>query len=386
LVERPTFMEEKPGFTHLAGMNDYTARASYLMQLGRPGLTTALFYPARDIWAGGERKKKAMEAFEALGRELEEKQVEFDIIDEEGLRLSKAAPDGSLEMGLARYDTLMLPDGIALSDELKEKTKGLNRQPRPVFSCDEPSIRVRTRLLPGGETLYMVFYEGSGQITLPLAFREDRKGVELDAGSGEMREMQEEYTFLSGEARFFLFGSDLEGEKTENREKLLELTDFTLKAEHEMLLTSEGLSHRYPKKEAKKVSLGSWKEEVGDDFSGEAVYQTEFTAENLPLCGKIQLSLGKVECTARVRLNGEDLGIVWVDPKTLTFDRRLLKKKNTLEIEVANTAVNRLQATDMKTVFDPAVLGPYHEKESVYEGKAPRGGLYGPVELWVLKP
>ena len=34
LVERPEYVEEMPGFFHLRGLNDFTARASWLMQLG----------------------------------------------------------------------------------------------------------------------------------------------------------------------------------------------------------------------------------------------------------------------------------------------------------------------------------------------------------------
>ena len=88
LVERPEYVEEMPGFFHLRGLNDFTARASWLMQLGAPAARAALYFPARDIWAGGTRAKNAIDGFERLGQALERAQVDFDILDEEGLRAS----------------------------------------------------------------------------------------------------------------------------------------------------------------------------------------------------------------------------------------------------------------------------------------------------------
>ena len=90
-----------------------------------------------------------------------------------------------------------------------------------------------------------------------------------------------------------------------------------------------------------------------------------------------------MECTARVTINGHDAGIAWVEPKAIEFDGALFGESPTaeIEIEVANTITNRLRAAKPETLFDRRVLGPYHERQIVFEQEAAEGGLYGPVVL-----
>ncbi|MBC7364929.1 MAG: hypothetical protein H5U07_10405, partial [Candidatus Aminicenantes bacterium] len=80
-------------------------------------------------------------------------------------------------------------------------------------------------------------------------------------------------------------------------------------------------------------------------YSGTAVYTVNF---DLPAGIKISrgdrlyLDLGEVQCLARVKLNGKELGVVWTRPPRLPLTGRLKKKGNQLEIEVANLWVNRM--------------------------------------------
>ena len=48
------------------------------------------------------------------------------------------------------------------------------------------------------------------------------------------------------------------------------------------------------------------------------------------------LDLGKVKNLARVRLNGQDLGVVWTAPWRVEITKALKLKDNQLEIEVVN--------------------------------------------------
>ena len=173
LVERPEWVEEMPGFFHLRGLNDFTARASWLMQLGKPAARTALYFPARDIWAGGTRAKNAIARFEQLGQALERAQVDFDILDEEGLRM--ASRDGNaLTLGLARYEAVLVPDGATLSDALREKLQNVDAPAKPVLLCDGPTLRARARELPGGETLVLVFNESDQPLRANVQFPQAR--------------------------------------------------------------------------------------------------------------------------------------------------------------------------------------------------------------------
>ncbi|MBO4298223.1 MAG: hypothetical protein J5998_05435, partial [Clostridia bacterium] len=204
-VERPEYMEELPGFFHLRAMNDYTARASYLMQLGAPGGRSALFFPARDIWAGGKRRRQAVDAFDALGQALEARQIDFDIIDEDGLRACAREGD-ALKLGLAVYESLLIPDGASLPDDLTEKLRGIRREADPALVCDTACLRVRKRLLPDGSGLYMLFNESGERVDARIRFPETGLRVLLDANSAAAYQDEgETLSFGPGEAKYFLF-------------------------------------------------------------------------------------------------------------------------------------------------------------------------------------
>jgi hypothetical protein len=95
-------------------------------------------------------------------------------------------------------------------------------------------------------------------------------------------------------------------------------------------------------------TLGSWSDQSDSlvkYYSGTGVYRTTFDfarpdvlSKNARLC----LDLGRVEVVARVRLNGKDCGITWKPPYRVEVSESLQAGKNDLQIEVANTWVNRL--------------------------------------------
>jgi alpha-L-rhamnosidase len=76
-------------------------------------------------------------------------------------------------------------------------------------------------------------------------------------------------------------------------------------------------------------------------FSGKATYRKTFNAP--VVTSALQLSLGTVNCIARVRLNGRALGVVWCPPWSISVPSGVLQASgNVLEIEVTNTWANRL--------------------------------------------
>ena len=99
--------------------------------------------------------------------------------------------------------------------------------------------------------------------------------------------------------------------------------------------------------------LASWTacdDVAAEAFAGTALYRTTFDAPAGSEAGKpLVLDLGKVCHSARVRLNGRDMGVVFMPPYRLSLDK-LQPRGNTLEIEVTNLAANRIRDLDGRKV------------------------------------
>jgi hypothetical protein len=80
-------------------------------------------------------------------------------------------------------------------------------------------------------------------------------------------------------------------------------------------------------------------------YSGIATYSKIFDASRLKIKKKnkkISIDLGKVNVMARIKLNGNDLGVLWTAPWKVNITQFLKVGKNRLEIQVANLWPNRL--------------------------------------------
>jgi hypothetical protein len=97
--------------------------------------------------------------------------------------------------------------------------------------------------------------------------------------------------------------------------------------------------------------LRSWTQ-LGDakaeSFAGTARYSLEFRAppEKAP---RWLLDLGNVAQSARVRLNGKDLGTLFIPPFRVAVDS-LKAEDNVVEIEVTSVSANRIRDLDRRGV------------------------------------
>jgi hypothetical protein len=115
-------------------------------------------------------------------------------------------------------------------------------------------------------------------------------------------------------------------------------------------------------------------------FSGTAVYRKVFelvepsTIQNPP--STLYLDLGTVKDTARVKLNGKDLGVVWCHPWRVEISKAVKPGENQLEIEVVNLWPNRL-------IGDSGLPAPQRRTRTNMplnaKGKFLPSGLLGPV-------
>lgn len=392
IIFRPAFRPEVPGFTHLSAINDATARTGYLMQLGRAGTDTALYYPLRDIWAGGDTGRNAVQAFDSLGQWLERKQVDFDILDDDAIR-NAYIEDGALCIGLAKYRHVLIPACRYLPDDVRAIVDQIDHNAVPALRCDNAQLRVRTRMLEDGGVLTMLFNESGHEETMRISLPGTAPLYRLYPDSARVEKAAEPnvITLRGGEARYYL---RTDTPVTEAQDPLVpgaclaEITEFSLQRTRAMIIDPAGMHEKLLAEAAMPCALGAWTEYVGADFSGEARYCARIALDAPLQAGRqYALSLGKVENTARIWLDGRELGVVWASPMTLTFDGEPFdgKASLTLEIEVANTMANQCNALPIRDMYPPEELSQYHAKLIVFEQNTPPGGLYGPVRLLSLE-
>jgi hypothetical protein len=120
----------------------YLQRLSYVMSMGRPAASVALYIPSSSMWLGDSASDTA---FVSSERMLAERQIDFDIINQDALASDLKAGPGFLEsMSGNQYRTVVIPSALILSqaelDRLKELAKGggkilfLGRAPSMIYS------------------------------------------------------------------------------------------------------------------------------------------------------------------------------------------------------------------------------------------------------------
>jgi len=126
-------------------------------------------------------------------------------------------------------------------------------------------------------------------------------------------------------------------------------------------------------------------------FSGTATYRKTFTLNAQQASSPVRLQLGEVKYVARVRLNGNDLGVVWTSPWRVDLSGLVKRGENRLEIDVTNLWVNRLigdaalppdrrlTKTNIRIETGERTVKPFEG----YGSKDPlvTSGLLGPVRL-----
>jgi hypothetical protein len=130
--------------------------------------------------------------------------------------------------------------------------------------------------------------------------------------------------------------------------------------------------------------LQSWNDlPEGKDYSGWAVYETDFELTSLGEQIEWAVDLGTVHETAEVVLNGIDLGSAWTGSRILRCGNALKSGANHLKVEVGNLWIHRVQSLpkpDRKALAETFGIrwGTYGE---IKPETIPPSGLLGPVQL-----
>ena len=97
------------------------------------------------------------------------------------------------------------------------------------------------------------------------------------------------------------------------------------------------------------------------------------------------LDLGDVRESARVRINGQDVGTAWAVPYQLKVGKWLKPGKNTIEIEVTNLPANRITDMDKRgevwRIFNEINVVDLNYQKTLYTWEPLPSGLNGSVKL-----
>jgi hypothetical protein len=160
-------------------------------------------------------------------------------------------------------------------------------------------------------------------------------------------------------------------------------------------MTLEG--HRFEKLQKDVSQLQSWTDDPHTEhFSGTGRYALDFEvpAEYVSAGLETVLDLGKVGDVAEVALNGQAVGVAWMQPYQLDVTQALRSGTNHLEVLVTNTLINYVSG--LKTLPEvPEELIPHYgkttdiyklgttawEKQEKDFHPLPPSGLLGPVRI-----
>jgi hypothetical protein len=124
-------------------------------------------------------------------------------------------------------------------------------------------------------------------------------------------------------------------------------------------------------------------------FAGTGRYTISFNSPEIK-AEDWMLDLGKVCESAKVKLNGHELGALWCAPFRETVGEWLRPGKNTLEVEVTNLAANRIADLDRRKVkwkyfYDINMASKRYRTLDASDWPLFDSGLLGPVTLTPLK-
>jgi hypothetical protein len=136
--------------------------------------------------------------------------------------------------------------------------------------------------------------------------------------------------------------------------------------------------------------LMSWTEFPGDEvkaFAGTARYSLKFNRPSGD-AREWSLDLGRLEQSARVRLNGKDLGTLLIPPFRMPVELR--DGANLLEIDVTSVSANRIRDLDLKKVvwrnfYDINLVNMDYKPFDASTWPLAECGLLGPVTLQPLR-
>lgn len=370
LMMRPAFAPEKPGFFNLKHINEYYARLSYLLRLGHAEGDTALYHPCSDFAGGPAAADAANVTYKAAGTALEEKNIPFDIVDDNVIRDSIDTGDG-LKIGDAIYRHIVVPKCKYMPEDVAKKIAPYLGEGAPTYAFKSKNLRVLTRKLSGSR-LWFVFNEGEEVVYETLDIADGKKVYLIDPATGRVERSNADKALLTGDIAVYLVTDEDVPCDAENPTAQAEIGEFKIKGYDRFIVEYEGI----------KCAHFDGEPTVDRDFSGTVYYEADYALADAPKDGDTyRITLSDTSVTARVSIDGEyacDLGLT---PMVGYVSGAAFKKSGKIEVAVSNTAANEILAKmELIESHPKAEVGSYNPKMVVFESRRPKLCL-GDVEI-----
>lgn len=370
LMMRPAFAPEKPGFLNLKHINEYYARLSYLLRLGYAEGDTALYHPCSDFAAGPAASDEANVTFKATGTALEDKNIAFDIVDDNVIRDAVDTGDG-LKIGNALYRHIVVPKCKYMPDDVAKKIAPYIGEGTPAYEFKSKNMRVMTRKLDNSR-LWFVFNEGEVPVCEALDIADGKKVYLIDPATGRIERSNADKALLTGDIAVYLVtDEDIPCDK-ENPTAKAEIGEFKATRFDKFTVEYEGI---------KCLHLDG-EPTIDSDFSGTVYYTAPYTLPDEPKAtDAYRITLTDTSVTARISADGKYLADVGMTPMVAYVSGDALAKSGTLEVAVSNTAANEILARMDVIMSHPASeVGSYNEKMQPFESRRP-ALTFGSLEI-----
>lgn len=382
------FKGKNPEYEYFKKIAEYLERGAKLLSSGRHVADVALLYDAEFKWMSPDGVP-----MENVAKELYTKHIDYDIVPTDYLE-KVSVTDGDIVIGDEKFKALIVPYARFIHEKAKKALEELKNSGAKIIFTDslpenldgEFTVKPLSALasyikelgtdcdidiayedigklhyVKDGHDIYMLTNEGIDE-TVTFTLRGDgiKDGCALyDALEDKLykavcKDNGVEITLPPYGSIFVISGlsSDETAIKTASEKELAASYRISLKAYDEASFA--------PYIETEKLFNITGKDEK-PRFSGHMLYETEISCEG----DEKVLDLGAVGETAKVTLNGVDLGAKIISPYSFDISSAVKKGENALKIEVTNTNVFALR--DMFSQYlriEPSgLLGPVKLKK-----------------------
>lgn len=418
---RPIFGRKNPFWKKMKTLHKYTERMSFLLSRGKSDCSLAVYFPIRDIWAGGNFQKKAVASHNKTALKLLKSQIDFDFIDDDVLCIENI--NGKfLNIGPASYNVILMPETKWITEasmnalSLFKKNGGkvltikdfpkIKEHIEPLFKTEYPRPNIiATKRKCSNCNIYFIFNTGNEKISANIFFKEKGEALLYDFQNNTLYKLKrlknkiklilnkwESKTIIFTGKNSALFKSSEESQPQEFE------TVQTLPGAWKLRVICQHIAGKndFEIKDFSDSphfygSLCDWKElpETGKDFSGELEYMKEFYFAATSEENRFFLDLGKVKYTAEIEINGKKLPPLLWAPFRREISGLIRKGKNSLKIRVANSLANAILKGGIAREWEnnygirwPSIKGSfYNERQMEFEKDSLCGGLYGPVRI-----